>query len=393
MDARYNLRSTKREHHIPVQLQLLDDADFMAETLRTTRPGQVSDLEHSDDSTSDINISALLDHSDQNLSSCPTHSDKGAGAGGSGSASRAGGARGTGNIVSQNEINQIILAQLNSLGDRLDNMEKNKVKKTSDMSKVKSSASKTKRTKAPVTTQGFDTDDPLASASVHNLPPPTRLREEARIQAEVQNRLRQLADNARPGTEKFKSQRGGSVDVFVNKRVKWPHEFVLAGQNKDRISYNQLSPIQWMAGFCRTIREESCAHTKENMLEYVINLLEDAQDFSWSSAKACHAALLCRMEQGEISSWNDTEKIDRLRRAHAQRHVATSNGISRNSDKANSTKTTPCIYYNKSSCGQKQSHETKGVYYNHICASCWYKDSKAFAHTQVDCRKHQSKNE
>ena len=40
-------------------------------------------------------------------------------------------------------------------------------------------------------------------------------------------------------------------------------------------------------------------HTKENMLDYVINLFEDALDFSWSSAKACHAVLLCRMEQGE----------------------------------------------------------------------------------------------
>ena len=47
-------------------------------------------------------------------------------------------------------------------------------------------------------------------------------------------------------------------------------------------------------------------HTRENMLDYVINLLEDAQDFSWSSAKASHAVLLCRMEQGDVRSWNET---------------------------------------------------------------------------------------
>ena len=35
-------------------------------------------------------------------------------------------------------------------------------------------------------------------------------------------------------------------------------------------------------------------HTKENMLDYVISLLEDAQGFSWPSAKACHVVLLCR---------------------------------------------------------------------------------------------------
>ena len=83
---------------------------------------------------------------------------------------------------------------------------------------------------------------------MHNIPPLDRLCEEARIQTEVQNRLRQFADNAKPGTEKMKSLRGGSVDVFVSKRVKWAHEFVLSSQNKQFV-YNHLSPIQWMAGF------------------------------------------------------------------------------------------------------------------------------------------------
>ena len=74
-------------------------------------------------------------------------------------------------------------------------------------------------------------------------PPPDKLRQEAYIQKEVQARLLHLADRVKAGNDKIKSQRGGSVDVFISKSVKWPHEYVLAGQNKDRISYNQLSPI------------------------------------------------------------------------------------------------------------------------------------------------------
>ena len=91
---------------------------------------------------------------------------------------------------------------------------------------------------------------------------------------------------------------------------------MLSGQTKDRIAYNQLSPIQWMAGFCRTIREESDLKTKDFMLNYVTNLLDDATDFSWASAKASHAVVLCRMEQREIQSWSQTYKIDRVCRAH-----------------------------------------------------------------------------
>ena len=50
------------------------------------------------------------------------------------------------------------------------------------------------------------------------------------------------------------------------------------------------------------MREESSIQNRDFMLDYLINLLEDATDFSWASAKASHAVLLCRMEQGEIKS-------------------------------------------------------------------------------------------
>ena len=51
--------------------------------------------------------------------------------------------------------------------------------------------------------------------------------------------------------------------------------------------------------------------------------MEDANDFSWDAARARHAVLLCRMEQGEVKNYCDTDKLDRIRRANAQRHVTT----------------------------------------------------------------------
>ena len=115
--------------------------------------------------------------------------------------------------------------------------------------------------------------------------------------------------------KKIKSQRGG-VEVMVKNRIKWPHEF-LTGSTKERVSYDQLTPIQWMAGFCRTMKEEKNLEMKEHMLDYVIALLEDANDFSWGAAQASHAVLLCRMEQGEVSDFSDIQKIDRIRLANA----------------------------------------------------------------------------
>ena len=96
--------------------------------------------------------------------------------------------------------------------------------------------------------------------------------------------------------------------MYVNQRVKWPHEFVLAGTSKDRLNYNQLNITQWMAGFCQIMRDEESLQTRGHMLDYLIALLDDSNDFSWQAAKASHAVLLCRMEQGEIASFAETEK-------------------------------------------------------------------------------------
>ena len=57
------------------------------------------------------------------------------------------------------------------------------------------------------------------------------------------------------------------------------------------------------------------------MLDYLIALLDNSNDFSSQAAKASHAVLLCHMEQGEVARWSDTEKIDRIRQANAQRNV------------------------------------------------------------------------
>ena len=81
------------------------------------------------------------------------------------------------------------------------------------------------------------------------------LRHDALIQAQVENRLHELSQLNQAGNQKYKSQRGGNVEVLMKNRVKWPHEYVLSGMNKDRVSYDQLNVTQWVAGFACTIRE------------------------------------------------------------------------------------------------------------------------------------------
>ena len=136
--------------------------------------------------------------------------------------------------------------------------------------------------------------------NVEQLPQLHTIRQDLLIQAQVEKRLKELAE---AGTQKQNSLRGGPVEVLVPNKVKWPREYVLSGSHKERVSYDQLSIIQWMTGFCRIMHDKQDKTIQNSMLDYLIALFDDANDFSWDAAKASHAVLLCRMEQGEIKNY------------------------------------------------------------------------------------------
>ena len=96
------------------------------------------------------------------------------------------------------------------------------------------------------------------------------------VQRKVDKRIRELNQNSRgSGKLKYKSLRGGDVDVQVKHKVDWPHEAVLGGVTRQRIPYDQ-----WIHGFCRNILEEKSESRKNLMISYLGDLMEDATDFA-----------------------------------------------------------------------------------------------------------------
>ena len=88
--------------------------------------------------------------------------------------------------------------------------------------------------------------------------------------------------------------------------------------HKTRPTYDYLTATQWVSGCSQ---EERSASNRDLMLDYLGNLIEDGTDFSWDSVKAAHAILLTNMEADRVK-WSETEKVYRLHRAHAQRHIS-----------------------------------------------------------------------
>ena len=146
-----------------------------------------------------------------------------------------------------------------------------------------------------------------------------------------------------------------------------------------------------MSGFCRILRDENYQKIRDHMLDYLIALFNDS-NFSWQAAKASHAVLLCRMEQGEVTGWSDMEKIGRIRRANAQRHAIptqasnSSQKFCKNLSGQKASKSMPCVYFSDNSCNFQKHHETKEVFYQHICSTCFAQDGKISVHSALDCK-------
>ena len=74
-----------------------------------------------------------------------------------------------------------------------------------------------------------------------------------------------------------------------------PHHYVLTGDTKERIPYNQLKPTQSMAGALKAVINLP-RKQKDKKITYPANLMEDASDFGFQNACACHAVDLTTME-------------------------------------------------------------------------------------------------
>ena len=184
---------------------------------------------------------------------------------------------------------------------------------------------------------------------------------------------------------------GGNVEVSVKNKVLWPHEAILGGSNRQRVTYDQLSLTQWVQGFCKNILEEKSSKRKNTMVSYLSDLMEDATDFTWQGAKAAHAVLLCEMERGTLQ-WEDQDRIDRIRRAHAQKHAPARGGWAKPSDPGR--KPWFCKNFQSGSCTHSKDHEFNGKVQKHICAFCLM-GGKQLNHAEKDClfKKQNPKND
>ena len=133
--AAYNLRSSKTDPlQVPVHLQLADDPEFLSSVSQQSKFSQENDS-GTDGSESDLNCSDVINQSDteqmeENDNPGSTSSKD----------------KSTSDNITQQMINDQILAQLTSISQHLEKIEKPKCKKTAVPSKIKNKKGKASKT-------------------------------------------------------------------------------------------------------------------------------------------------------------------------------------------------------------------------------------------------------
>ena len=138
-----------------------------------------------------------------------------------------------------------------------------------------------------------------------------------------------------------------------------------------------------MLGFLRIHQEEQDATITENMVEYLTELLQDACDYSWESAKGAHSVLLHRMQDGVVN-WSNLKEVNKIQKRYAQTSSAHQGVVGERSE---ITKVVPCFKYNKGSCPHNTDHEWQNMLLKLSCQYCFSTFNRHEMHTKKECTK------
>ena len=133
-----------------------------------------------------------------------------------------------------------------------------------------SSCTKSKKFVKQSDTSSSESNESLESSDDEiKIPELSYIRSSKDIQRQIDRSIAKLSRKQLEGndmSQKLKSKRGGPVEVAVQKKVAWPHEHILGGQTRQRVTYDQLTMPQFVQGFVKNILDEKNLENREFML-------------------------------------------------------------------------------------------------------------------------------
>ena len=187
-------------------------------------------------------------------------------------------------------------------------------------------------------------------------------------------------------SKKYKSGQfrvGGEIPC--RKFIPWPHDLCFVGTECRCVTYDELSPLQWICRFIRTIlKTQSDCHI--NMLKYASDLFQNALDLGWATAKGSYKVLMPEMEASDLY-WDDLPRVQSIRQQYAQRNVWPAAPQGPGFQKSNNVFKKVCTAYQTGTCPSETDHRQGNTYFRHICAYCFANLNRPFPHREQECRK------
>ena len=133
-----------------------------------------------------------------------------------------------------------------------------------------------------------------------------------------------------------------------------------------------------MLGFLRQRQIEKDEAIRENIIEYLIELLQDGLDFGWPAAKGAHHVLVHSIIDG-LTSWADLDSVQKIR----ERFARTPNT---QVEKSRQLKPAPCFKFNRrTGCHESREHVHQHLLLKHCCQLCFQTNGKWEDHPKFKC--------
>ena len=219
------------------------------------------------------------------------------------------------------------------------------------------------------------------------------LQESIRLQAQVNERLKDLLDSSSdeedgsPKTKRAKGKKKSGLLQTATNKVKvelkcWPHMGIYTGPTREPAQYSKLTQAQFTKGYISRLQECKDSKVRELMLDHLVELMQDIDDLGFESARSFHGMILVEMEQDRLK-WTDTALIQKLR---TQFYLSYKVGKTVK-DANKNTAVEPCTDWNSGLCLKFDSEHVK----EHICSYCYNSKSRKCNHRAANCRQ-KSKN-
>ena len=155
--------------------------------------------------------------------------------------------------------------------------------------------------------------------------------------------------------------------------LRWPNEGFTGGGTKKRISYDDLTLPQWVAGQLTNAIQIQDNDVLRSVLNQIIFAMRDASSLPWSAVREAYASSMHEVEEGRLA-WSDSTQWALNRLSASQVALANSRTLSQQN------KGRTCKFYNEGAC----SHEGYHGIYKHNCSHCW-KQGRTHSHPETKC--------